>query len=113
MAGFVFLVLGVAGALLALFLYWGSEPPFVEKQCLSARNTNQGFGAPPGTTSDTPDAHYELFPLQIVCEWQKADGSGTEATFISVGDWIPAASLIGILGGSVLIFATGKRQAEG
>ncbi len=113
MVGFGLLVLGVAGALLSLFLYWGSEPAFVEKQCLSARNTTQGFGAPPGTTSDTLEAHYEVFPLQVVCEWQKTDGSGTRVTFISVGDWIPAASLVGILGGIVLILATGKRQAKG
>jgi len=111
MVGLGMLILGVAGALLAVFLFWGSEPAFVEKQCLSARNTTQGFGAPPGTTSDTLEAHYKLFPLQIVCEWQKVDGSGAEATFISVGDWIPAASLVGILGGIVLIFASGKRQA--
>jgi len=102
--------LGAAAALLALFLYWGSEPPFAEKQCQSARNTDDGLGAPQGTESASVVPRYTLFPLHLVCDWERADGTGTETTSVDVGGWTPAISLISLAGGIVLILRGNTRQ---
>lgn len=111
-AAVALIVIGALAGILTVALFRATDPAFAHHTCENRFNTDGYFGNPKGTWAESLRLHYTLIPFQLVCAWERSDGTGVETTRIELGTWVPVTSLVTLVGGAVLLLTTTLRAKE-
>ncbi len=106
------IVVGALAGVATVALFRATDPAFAHRTCENGFNTDGYFGNPKGTRAESLRLHYTLVPFQLVCAWERSDGTGVETTRIELGTWVPVTSLVMLVGGTALLLTTALRAKE-